>query len=121
MDIQDTPSADRNGSVGIDTDDEVINSTFDSRVHLELNDETSKYFTILRVYQYPLLFFIKLNPKIIHQLHFYFSWLLETHTNLKQKGSCEGFLRNQENFVHHLILVTIMQHDCGEFWGVFLA
>jgi len=40
MDIQDTPSADRNGSVGIDTDDEVINSTFDSRVHLELNDET---------------------------------------------------------------------------------
>jgi len=41
MDIQDTPTAERNGSVPLDNDDDdVINSTFDSRVQLELNDDT---------------------------------------------------------------------------------
>jgi len=41
MDIQDTPTAERNGSVPLDNeDDDVINSTFDGRVQLELNDDT---------------------------------------------------------------------------------
>ncbi len=41
MDIQDTPTSERNSSVPLDNDDEdVINSAFDSRVQLELNDDT---------------------------------------------------------------------------------
>ena len=46
MDIQDTPTAERNGSVPLDNDDDVINSTFDSRVHLELNDDTGDLFLL---------------------------------------------------------------------------
>ena len=46
MDIQDTPSAERNGSVPLDNDDDVINSTFDSRVQLELNDDTGDLFLL---------------------------------------------------------------------------
>ena len=47
MDIQDTPTAERNGSVPLDNDDEdVINSTFDSRVQLELNDDTGDLFLL---------------------------------------------------------------------------
>ena len=38
MDIQDSPT-DRNGTVSLDTDDDV-NVTFDNRVQLELNDDT---------------------------------------------------------------------------------
>ena len=45
MDIQDTPTIERNGSVPLDNeDDDVINSTFDSRVQLELNDDTGDLF-----------------------------------------------------------------------------
>jgi len=40
MDIQDPPAEGRNGSVPLENDDDVIDSTFDSRVHLELNDDT---------------------------------------------------------------------------------
>ena len=47
MDIQDTPTADRNGSVPLENDDEVIDSTFDSRVHLELNDDTGDLFLLI--------------------------------------------------------------------------
>ena len=47
MDIQDTPTAERNGSVPLDNDDDdVINSTFDSRVQLELNDDTGDLFLL---------------------------------------------------------------------------
>ena len=47
MDIQDTPTIERNGSVPLDNeDDDVINSTFDSRVQLELNDDTGDLFLL---------------------------------------------------------------------------
>jgi hypothetical protein len=51
MDIQDTPTVVRNGSVPLDNDDDdddddVINSTFDSRVQLELNDDTGDLFLL---------------------------------------------------------------------------
>ena len=46
MDIQDTHTADRNGSVPLENDDDAIDSTFDSRVHLELNDDTGDLFLL---------------------------------------------------------------------------
>ena len=46
MDIQDPPAEGRNGSVPLENDDDVIDSTFDSRVHLELNDDTGDLFLL---------------------------------------------------------------------------
>ena len=47
MDIQDPPAEGRNGSVPLENDDDVIDSTFDSRVHLELNDDTGDLFLLI--------------------------------------------------------------------------
>ena len=47
MDIQAPPAEGRNGSVPLENDDDVIDSTFDSRVHLELNDDTGDLFLLI--------------------------------------------------------------------------